>query len=374
MSAGAAAVKSQFTLDEGRRIRDAGGRVVAIMGWRVPIEPVRAAGFHAIQVSADPAMPTPDADELLSAEAKPPVRAVLQLVLSGALDFAELIVFAPPFAPVSVLVEELRRMALVAESVPPTFYFETAMWRGDLQRDFAIRRTRDLAQRLASLAGQPMTDAALETEIVASNKARRAAWTLLATRDEDDGPRGSTVVTALGESDWLAPDEYAARLEAVAAEREETTGGPRLMLVSSSVLGDARVHALAEDAGATIISEDDIYGSCYAIGEIEEGSGDPLAAIGNYYHDNQPLQRTAPQQLRRSWYREQVRREDIDGVIFYAEDPIWGWDVPAMRAAAAEAGKATTTLMRDVRLPEQGAAAAKQLAEFVETLARESTT
>lgn len=354
-------------IEQGRALAAAGKRVVAIIGWRVPTEPIRAAGLHPVHVMPDLSQETPVADDLLSAEAKPPLRALIQTLVSGDLDFAELIVFAPPFAPVSVQLEDLRRMALLPESVPPTYYFETMMLRGERQRTFAIDRTRALAARVASLSGEPIEATALEAEIAASNAVRRAAVALLETRSKADAPRGSAVIDVLGEGDWLAPADHAARITGFAAQPGT---GPRLLLVSSSVLANSRVHALAEAAGANVVAEDDIYGSHFAQGEIETNSGDPLAAIGSFMHDNQPMQRTSPPELRRAWYHEQLARDDIDGVVFYAEDPIWGWDVPAMRAAAEQAGKPSTTLLLDVQLkPEK---AQTQFNEFVQALAGET--
>lgn len=356
-----------IAMEEARKLASAGRRVVAIIGWRVPTEPIRAAGLHPVHIAPDLSQPTPDADELLSAEAKPPLRALIQTLVSGDLDFAELIVFAPPFAPVSVQLEDLRRMELLSESVPPTYYFETMMLRGEPQRQFAIERTRAFARRIASLDGKPISNEALEAEISASNEVRRAALALLETRSGSSAPKGSAVLDTLGAGDWLAPSAHVSTIEALNAPKGS---GPRLLLVSSSVLGNSRVHALAEEAGANIVAEDDIYGSHFASGMIAEGTGDPLAAIGSFIHDNQPMQRTSPPELRRAWYHEQLRRSDIDGVVFYAEDPIWGWDVPAMRAAAAEAGKPTTTLLLDVQLkPEK---AQEQLSEFVRSLSGET--
>ncbi len=354
-------------MEEARKLAAAGKRVVAIIGWRVPTEPVRAAGLRPVHIAPDLSQPTPDADELLSAEAKPPLRALIQTLVSGDLDFAELIVFAPPFAPVSVQLEDLRRMGLLRESVPPTYYFETMMLRGERQRQFAIERTRAFARRLAALDGQPIPGKALEAEVVASNAVRRSALALLETRGTTSAPKGSAVMDALGAGDWLAPADHVATIEGLGAP---TGNGPRLVLVSSSVLGNSRVHGLVEEAGANIVAEDDIYGSHFATEEIAEGTGDPLEAIGSFIHDNQPMQRTSPPELRRAWYHEQLRRADVDGVVFYAEDPIWGWDVPAMRAAAAAAGKPTTTLLLDVQLKPEKALA--QLSEFVRSLAGET--
>ncbi|GGF59101.1 2-hydroxyacyl-CoA dehydratase family protein [Alteromonas lipolytica] len=364
-TAQAAVAKS---LAEGKRLAATGERIVGIIGWRVPVEPVFAAGYFPVTISPDLSLPTPDADELLSADARPPVRALLQMVLSGELDFCDLLVFAPPYAPIAAQTEELRRMALVAESLPPIHYFETPMLRGEVQCDFAIERTRDLVRRLSAASGTPVTSGALEQQIVAANAVRRQVKQLLAERAGDSIPAGSELLNVIGAGNWLSFSEHAELAEKAMASVTRLSGLPRLLLVSSSVLGDDRIHALVEAAGANIVAEDDIYGSCYAAGEIAENSADPIAAIGRFYHDNQPLQRTSPLELRRRWYFEQVTRADIDGVIFYAEDPIWGWDVPAMREAAKAAGKPSLTVLKDVRIPAEQQAVSQQLNEFIQTL------
>ena len=360
---------AQRSLAEGMALAEAGARVVGIFGHRVPLEPIYAAGFTPVQLSLDISKPTPAADGVLSKEAKPMVKAMLELVLSGALKFCDLVVFAPPFAPMSVHIEELRRLGMLQQPMPPSYYFELPMFQGEQQLDFAVERTRALAQRLAAVNGASIDEKALEAAIVDSNQLSRAVQSLNASRLTPHAPLGSCVIDAISQTRWRAPADAVSIIEA--AGTEQPTNLPRVLLVSSSVLGDSRLHQLVERSGANIVGEDDVFGSAYAHSLIEEGSGDALSAIARFYHDNATPQRTGPLELRRAWYREQIQRSDIDGVIFYAEDPIWGWDVPEMTEQAHANGLQTLFMMKDVRLESHLEAITSLLNDFVASLNKE---
>ncbi len=362
-------------LQHAAALREQGVPLVAVIGWRVPVEPIMACGMVPILIRPDLDMPTPDADALLSADERTDVRSLVQMIIGGTLDFAELVVIAPPFTSVSLTVEELRRLDLIERSVPGIFYFELQVERNEPNRAFTHDRVMALALRMCSASGSGAprpSRAALEASIAATNRVRQAARELEAKRREAAYPSGSAVMAAMGSSDWLRPEDHLAEVNRLIAAPCKPSSGPRALLVSSSVLGNDRVHSVVEQAGATVVGEDDIYGSVHSSGDIAEGDANPLGAIADFYHDNPPPQRTNPEDLRRAWFANAIQREDVDCVIFYAEYAFWGWDLPEMRRLAAEAGKPTITLELDVRIAAEKDQARETLAEFVCSLGREA--
>jgi len=349
---------TQSALEAAREVAAAGHRVVAIVGWRVPREPLLAAGLHYVQVTPAIGPPTPVADELLSSDSSPDTRSLFQLIVGGALDFASLVVLAPPFAGLSASIEDMRRAGVLREQVPPTYYFEVLTWREPASRAFMIGRVRDFVVRIATL-GQSVGDLELRGAIRRCNMVRREVAALLSARSR---LHGSHVLRVIAAGSSLGPEEHIAMLQ---GNHPMLPGQlPGVLIASSSVLYDDRVHRIVEDCGAHVLGEDDINGSCHAFGEVTE-DGDPVASLGAFYHENQPAQNTAPAEMRLRWLLERAMAQDIQGVIFYAEDPSWGWDLPAVCGTIEAAGKRTLLLPRDVRTGDGAAAAARQVREFV---------
>lgn len=354
--------------DEGRKLAAAGARIVAVIGWRVPTEPIIAAGLTPVTIVPDLSLETPDADRLLSLHESLEARALLQSIVSGDLGFAELILFAPPFTMVSEMLEELRRSDLVASNIPPSYYFELAIQQDESNRVFAAERVAALATRLAAAAGVvgPLPRHALEEAVLATNRVRRAAMKLGRLRCGDRPLPGTNMIKALVAGDVLSPAAHAEVLAALATRAWPCAIGPRFLVVSSSVLGNPVLHSLIEEEGAVVVGEDDLYGACFAPGLISEATGDPLAAIADFYFENPPAQRCSPEATRRRWLYEALRNPEVTDVLIYAQLPIWGWDVPSIRSCAAAHGKRTLTIEQDVRTAEGREAAARSIRTYLE--------
>ena len=347
-------------LEESRRLHLGGRKVVAVVGWRVPREPMLAGNVHTVQITPDLDAATPIADELLSSDSGPELRALFETIASGALGFAQLIVIAPPYAALSVAIEDLRRAGLLREQVPPTFFFEVLVSREAESRLFLTDRIRDLVVRLKSL-GLTISSADLQQAVRRSNGARREVAGLL----EDRGRfNGSSVIAKIAAGASMDPEAHTALLRSDDAPRVPAAS-TRVLICSSSVLYDDRLHRLVEACGGQVLGEDDINGSCHALGQVDE-SGDPIEALGAFFFENQPPQHTAPGDVRLRWVLERSRAADVDGVVFYAEDPTWGWDLPALRTALQANGKRSMLIAQDVRTQKGADAAYRSLSEFLQ--------
>ncbi len=355
-------------LEEAPKLARLGSRIAVLIGWRIPVEPIIAAGLTPVTIVPDLAIATPDADVLLSADESLEIRALVQTIVAGQLGFADIILFAPPFARVSAMMEELRRGDLVPKSIPPTYYFELPIQQGEHNRVFAVERVNGFARRIAAAAGlgNAVPEDRLEDSIAATNKVRRAAAALGATRRGARPISGTDYMEAMVAGDWLAPDTHAARLEKLTLTSRSPTNAARMLVVSSSVLAGSSLHSLIEQEGGLVVGEDDIYGSCFAEGEISERSGAPLDAIASFYFGNPPPQRSSPEAFRRRWYHRALEDESVYAVVLYAQLPIWGWDVPAMRAAAQRHGKRCLTIEHDVRTADGREAARAEIRRFLD--------
>ena len=248
-------------LEEAPKLARLGSRIAVLIGWRIPVEPIIAAGLTPVTIVPDLAIATPDADVLLSADESLEIRALVQTIVAGQLGFADIILFAPPFARVSAMMEELRRGDLVPQSIPPTYYFELPIQQGEHNRVFAVERVNGFARRIAAAAGlgNAVPEDRLEDSIAATNKVRRAAAALGATRRGARPISGTDYMEAMVAGDWLAPDTHAARLEKLTLTSRSPTNAARMLVVSSSVLAGSSLHSLIEQEGGLVVGEDDIY-------------------------------------------------------------------------------------------------------------------
>jgi hypothetical protein len=77
-------------------------------------------------------------------------------------------------------------------------------------------------------------------------------------------------------------------------------------------------------------------------------------------------QEVAPRSAREKWFAEQLTKPEIAGVVFYLppSDHMAGWDYPAWKKMAEEAGKSTLLIRADALDAEGRNKIAEQAKEF----------
>ncbi len=176
---------------------------------------------------------------------------------------------------------------------------------------------------------------------------------------------GHEALVATGALRFLPPAEGTQRLEdwLAAGGPAPRPAGPRVLLRGVPAEHD-RLHALVESLGAVIVAEDGDWGSREGAA-CAESSGGPLAAIAHHHASVVPCVRRHPADD--GWFEQQLRRADIDAVLFHLPPPddVHGWSYPADRARAEAAGKPSLRLRTDTRDAE---ATRPVLAGFLSTL------
>jgi benzoyl-CoA reductase/2-hydroxyglutaryl-CoA dehydratase subunit BcrC/BadD/HgdB len=331
----------------------ASGRVVVgLVGATVPVELVLAAGAFPLNVAPLERGPTPEADRYLERHFDDEVRALLQALLAGRLDWLDLLVIprtSDGYLELYYTLKEIVRLGR-GPRVPPLHLYDLLHGRSEANRAYGLVRTRELAARLAALTGTA-PDSALRDAVAEVNRQRAAVRQLVeARRDPARGITGVEALVAIGAGRFLAPGAHAVLVDAFLAEpRASVAGRARLLVVPAVPLSDPRLHALLEGAGAVVVAEDDAWGSRAAGADVPEDAPDLLAAVFDKVFLDVPSPRVAPAAARDAWFRAELARGGLDGVVFHVprSDTWFGWDYPRLRALAEAAG-VRTLLLRDL--------------------------
>lgn len=278
--------------------------MIAIAGPNLPLELLEATGRFAGAVPFDPERETPVASQWVENKFLPWAHPVIEAWAAGEYDHLDQVLFSRADDTSQRLYYyacELQRRGLIAG--PEPMILDIAKIPRDLSRDRTIMKLRELGEKLG------VSEDALEAEIVKTNAARAEP------AEADDRP-----VCVL--SGTAAPDHR---------------------------LRDAIAGAGFATVGQTVIEE------WLSLGEaIEEGTGDPYAALGRKLH-RAPSSRSMAD--RGELLTKAIADTGASAVILWRveEDEDQGWHLPVERAAIDAAGIPGLVLTRRDWLARDGA-------------------
>lgn len=326
-----------------------GTPVIGRIGTGIPEEIISASGGFATTLVPLSDAPTPVADGLMDPGEQQELRSLLDQIASPASSHLSLAVLASPYSGLSATVEDLRRAALLPNAVPTSYFELPAVGPNNLRH--AENAVRDVAARVGSATGTPATHETLQAAIASTNRRRVALRTFVDLRRKGSPISGFDAIRVIGAASYLPSETFAPSLEALNAGLGEDAGlegRPRILLVPSSPLTHDRAHAAIEDAGGLIVAEDDPLGSRAAEAPIREDDA-PFRAIAEHYVQNLTGARVFPSQARLNWFHNEAIKPDVDAVIFYGQEPRYGWDYPAMRDYLHAHGKPHAFIRTDAR-------------------------
>jgi benzoyl-CoA reductase/2-hydroxyglutaryl-CoA dehydratase subunit BcrC/BadD/HgdB len=315
------------------------GSVIGITSNTVPWELIRAAGFQPFLLS--PRRPvTPLADRFMEGVFTARMRSIFDFLLSP--DSAALSAVIIPRTSeqehkLYLYLREVLREGV--ERAPRPILYNLLHSRSTEAETYGLERTRELKAQLEQLAGRSIQPEAMRAAIEEGNAARQAIRDLMQLRE---GARqklsGAEALALIGAWYFMDRGEYArlAREALTELENRAPMEGPRL-LVKGVPQSDADFYAAVEAEGATIVAEDDWFGS-RAAGRDVEVAHDPLQTIFEKYYFDAPSPRVFPSAIAEEWFRRKA--SEVDGVIFYLpdEDDVLGWDYPRLRSFLHERG------------------------------------
>ncbi len=303
--------------------------VVGLTSNTIPWELLRAAGLFPVMLR--PARrATRAADEFMENDVfQARIRQIFESAVSGEWSFLRAIILSRTSEQEYKLFLYLREVARVGprEDMPPVYLYDLLHSQSAETRAYGISRTEALKRHLEVIADRRITARDMADAIAESNAARAAVRRLLGLRQVAPRLCGTEALPLIGAYWFMARSEYAA-LAAEAADifkRREPLGGARL-IVKGVPLDHVGLHAALESHGATVVAEDDWWGTRSVGSDIDEGR-DALNSIFEHYYLDAPSPRVFPSGAADRWFESCVCY-GVDGVVFYLppEDYVLGWD------------------------------------------------
>ncbi len=338
---------------EAQKARAKGQKVAGITCSYTPQELFHAAGYLPVRIMAHQGG-TPRADEIIQSYACSFARSVLDRALSGAFDFADLVVFAHTCDTMQNLADLWKgnrpQQALLIVSGP-------TLIEGEPARTYYRKEMDRVRVRLEEIVG-PIPDAAIADSIRLYAQQRALMQRLYAIRRlRPELLSAADMHNAVTAAFLMPVEEHLQALRGLVEELEgdnieDSATLPRV-LVAGSVCQDRGFSEAIEEAGCLLVDDDLCMGS--RAFELPDASGDdPMDALVQIY-----LTRTPCPAFHRPGFDpgahllERVRRAKADGVVYLLTkfcDP-WAFDYPHMKNTLESEGIPTLLLEVEQNLP-----------------------
>jgi benzoyl-CoA reductase subunit C len=292
-----------------------GYRAMGYLCSYVPEEMIHAAGFAPVRLRAS-STPLRQADAHLQSFTCALCRSTLDQVLGGEMEFLEGTVFAHTCDAMQALAD-LWRMNTGA-----SHFVETVMQPANLDnpavRPYLIAELNRFRERLAALAGRPITDDDLRDSIALYDETRRLVGRFQGLRDRLSASGFYAVLDAAQVVPREMFNPLLVELSTGLKGAARRPDGPRLFL-AGAVLDEPRLLELIDDLGARVAG-DDLCSSSRLFFDQVGAEGDPVANLADYYLRRPPCPtkfHAAHDPAR--YLLEQVREVGAEGVAFVIE-------------------------------------------------------
>ncbi len=287
-------------LDEARRqafvkvmdYKQAGGRLVGYLCSYTPLEVIDAAGAAAVGLCGTSAETIPAAEAVLPANLCPLVKSTYGFALSGKCPFT----YFSDLVVGETTCDGKKKMYELLGEVKDTYVLHLPQGRGrPWEADAWYEEVRLFKEELERRFDVEITDGALRAAARRRNRLRRALVGVFGLQRSCPPALGGTELlsTLMAGTFSLDVDAYAARLEALAAERRGAceagedpvpSGSKRLMVTGCPLNGVLdKVGRTIEECGGVIVCPDDCAGERTADMPVDEDAPDILRAIADRY-------------------------------------------------------------------------------------------
>ncbi len=355
----------------GERVREiverraAGDKFVGTFCIYVPEEIILALGAIPVALCGGTAASIPYAEKMLPRDICPLVKSTLGLALSNTC----------PYGPIEDLAVgettcDAKKKTWDILSKGGDFHvLEVPQKKGARDRDLWHEEVRQFKARLEDLTGRTLEPDKLAGAVGLMNRKRRALARLNAFRKENDPPISG--LDALVVMQGALVDDtlrFTDRLEALNDELEDRVrrgvgvagGRAKRIMVSGcpSVLGNWKLHALVESAGALVVCDETCTGSRYYENLVEETGGAleiQLAAVADRYLKIE-CSCFSPNDERLDSILRLARAYRVDGVLQYVLQYCHTYNIEAVAVAAAlkEAGVPSLKIVTDYAEEDTG--------------------
>lgn len=337
-----------------KKRKEQGQKIIGWMCLYVPEEIFHAAGILPVRVMGG-AERTPLADAHLYTNACSFVRSCLEEALTGNYAFLDGVTVANTC-------DHIRRLFDVWYQylkTPFKHIISLPHKVDDSTLDFYCQQLKLLKEKVECLAGQTITDEALNKSIEVHNKTRQLLHQLYELRTADNPPITGAETMEIVKAAMIMPkEEYNALLEdflkQVSPSKAGTDHRVRLMVLGSE-LDTSDYLKLIEESGALIVADDLCIGSRY-FWNLVKPEPDPIRALAYRYLTNAPCPRIRPDAARKRHLKEMVEHFRVGGAIYETIKfcDIYGIYYPIAKTYLAELGLPILGLDREYSMTGMG--------------------
>jgi len=300
-------------------------RIAGITSNTVPWEILRAAGYTPVLLEGEVG-PTPYADQWMEDVFDRRIRVIFDRLCAGAWSHLDRVVIPRTSEQEHKLYLYLREFARTQSAgvIPELYFYNLPHTRTPESYDYGLERTRQM------VGDFEVSEDELRAAITESNRARGCVRSILRKRSEGQLEGSAALELIRGfytEDRGVFADRVLDRLKGIG---EQVKADRPHILIKGASLNDASLHYVVEQAGGYVVGEDDWRGS-RAAGDTDVCvNKDPVTAIFEKYFYDEVSPRVHPFELRDAWFRREIEKGHVDGVLFYLplEDDVQGWDYP----------------------------------------------
>ncbi len=337
-------------------------RIAGITSNTVPWEILRATGYSPCLLDAEPG-PTPYADRFMEDVFERRFRVIFDRLCAGAWSHLDAVVIPRTSEQEHKLYLYLREVSRLgyAQHMPRLYFYNLLHTRTADAYQYGLERTRQMMRDFSASEGS------LLGAIEESNRARAVVRQILRRRQEGC-LEGSLAVGMIGRFYTQSRDQFVqcTLTELRDLESAPVQARPRILIKGAPLdyaPDPAALHRAVEQAGGYVVAEDDWRGARAAGDQDIPTGGDPVVAIFEKYFYDAVSPRVHPPEQADAWFRQEIGRGGVQGVIFYfpIEDDVRGWEYPR-HAAFARSRNVPHLLLRE--------SGAQEIAGFIEELRR----
>lgn len=255
-----------------------------------------------------------------------------------------------------------------APSMPKVHLYNLLQTRSVESEEYGLASTRTLLHHASEVGTKKATVEGLHEAIQVGNRCRRSLRELHNLRMSLGNPvSGTDALQWIGASYFMDREKYARLLSTVLqAQAGRPPRQGRRLLIKGAPLSYLGLHEAIEQHGATVVAEDDWWGSRAATPDIDS-EADPAEAIFQHGYLYAQSPRVFPASAADEWFLSVA--DQVDAVIFYLpfEDDVYGWDYPRWRKLLSDRNVPCFLVREDARRPF-GAAWHEEVETFLSSL------
>lgn len=312
--------------------------IVGIYCGYAPIEVIQAMGIVPAVLCAFSKNPIPSAETVLPANLCPLIKSSYGFIMEGTCPF-----FSVSEAVIAeTTCDGKKKMFELISDIKPVFVMDLPQLPDEPEalRNWTVM-IRKLQKFLEKTFGRTASDGQIESAIRMSNQKNRmmqklfefAALKPSVISWQEMYDAGFLALPSTGEEMVPVLENLIERLEkrAEAGEYFGTPDSPRVLVTGCPVGGDAtKIFKVIEDSGGVVVAPDACTGMKAFMGEIEENTGDPAAAIAKRYLEI-PCACMTPNSRRLDSLSEMIETFKPDAVIDFVLQSCHSYNVESYK-------------------------------------------